>query len=109
MPIQRVATVIRDEHGHVQILIVNQELYYGASLDHSVINPNQTRHFGIPVSDNPYDSERDFGINHDDQFIPFKSEGSTVFFKYFVPTDAEINTCRIWFSQIVKSSGTCME
>ena len=44
------------------------------------------------MSDNPYDSGRDLGIDHDDQFIPFKSEGSTVFFNSFVPTDADINT-----------------
>ena len=33
------------------------------------------------------------GIDHNYQFIPFKTEGSTVFFNYFVLTDAEINTC----------------
>ena len=45
------------------------------------------------MSDNPYHSGRDLGIDRDDQFIPFNIEGSTVFFNYFVPTDAEINTC----------------
>ena len=49
--------------------------------------------FRIPVSDNTYDPGRYFGIDHDNQFMPFKTEGSTVFFKYFVPTDVEINTC----------------
>ena len=56
------------------------------------------------MSDNPYDSGRDLGIDHDDQFIPFKSEGSTVFFNSFVPTNAEINTCRhmvLTYSEIV--------
>ena len=80
VPIARVATVICYEHIHLHILIFNQAIYLGAILDHSLINTNQISHFGIPVSDNPYDSERDFGINHDDQFIPFKSEVSTVFF-----------------------------
>ena len=79
VPIARVDTVIRDEHKHVHIPIVNQALYFGASLDHSLINSNQIRHFGILVSDNLYDSGQDSGINHDDQFIPFKTEGSTVF------------------------------
>ena len=63
-PIAILATVIRDERVRVHILIVNQALYLGASLD---------RHFGIPVSDNLYDSGRYFGIYHDNQFIPFKS------------------------------------
>ena len=92
MPISRVDTVICYEHGHVHILIVKQALYFGESLYHSIINPNQRRNFGIPVSDNPYDSGQDFGIDREDQFIPFNTEGSTVFFNYFVPTDAEINT-----------------
>ena len=83
--------VVRYEHGCVNILIVNQALYFGASLDHSLINTNQIRNFGIPVSDNPYDSGRSFGIDHEDQFIPFKTEGSN-FFNYFLPTDDEITT-----------------
>ena len=82
-PIARVDTGIRDKHGHVHILIVNQALYFGEILDHSLINPNQIRHFRIPVSENPYDSVRDLCINHDDQFIPFKTEGSTVCFQLF--------------------------
>ena len=40
-----------------------------------------------------YESGHDYSIDHDDQFIPFKSEGSTLFFNYFVPTYSEINTC----------------
>ena len=72
VPIARVATVISNEHGRVHILIVNKSLYLGASLEHSLININQIRHFGIPISDNTYDSGRYFGIDHEDQFIPFK-------------------------------------
>ena len=67
VPIERVATGICDEHKRVHILIINQALYFGASLDHSLINPNQIKHFGIRVSNNPFDSGRDFGIDHDDQ------------------------------------------
>ena len=64
VPIARVSTGLRDEHGHMYIIIVNQALCFGAILDHSLINPNQIRNFGIPVSDNLYDSGRYFGINH---------------------------------------------
>ena len=73
--IARVATLIRDEHRRVRIMIVIQTLYSVAILDHSLINSNQIRNFGIPVSDYPNDSGRYFGINHDDQFIPFNLEG----------------------------------
>ena len=75
VPIARVATVISNEHGRVHILIVNKSLYFGTSLDHLFINLNQIRNFGIPVSENPYDSGQDFGINHNNQLIPIKSEG----------------------------------
>ena len=93
VPIERVATGIRDEHGRMHILILNKALYFGAILDHPLINPNQIRRFGIPMSDNPYDSGRYVGIYHEEQFIPFKTYSSTVFFNYFVPTDADINAC----------------
>ena len=44
------------------------------------------------MSGNPYDSGKDFGINHDNKFIPFKSEVSTVFSITFLQKGAEINT-----------------
>ena len=59
VPISRVAIEIRDEHGHLHILIFNQALYFGSSLYHSLINTNQIRHFGILVSENSYDSGQD--------------------------------------------------
>ena len=45
------------------------------------------------MSENLYDSGQEFGINHEEHFIPFKTEGSTTFFNYFVLMDADINTC----------------
>ena len=83
VPIARLATGTHDKNGNVHILIVNQALYFGASLDHSLINPNQIRHFRILVSDNLYDSGQYLGIDHDNQLIPFKTEGSTVCFQIF--------------------------
>ena len=56
VPVARVARGIHNENRSVHIMIVNQALYFGASLEHSPIKPNQIRHLGIPVSDNPYDS-----------------------------------------------------
>ena len=50
VPIARLATGIRDEHRRVNILVVNKSLYFGESLYHSFINPNQIRNFGVPVS-----------------------------------------------------------
>ena len=90
VPMAQVATAFRDEHGATNILIINEALYFGPEMDHSLINPNQIRHHGIPVSDDAYDGGRQFGIDHVDIFILFDTEGSTVFFDSHVPTDREL-------------------
>ena len=58
VPIARVATAYCDGSGITYILVINEALFFGTSMDHSLINPNQICHNGIPVSDNPYDSGR---------------------------------------------------
>lgn len=75
-------------------LIINEALYFGPQMDHSLVNPNQIRAYGIDVSDNPFDRNRDFGIQHEECFIPFTTEGSTVYFDTFVTTDYQIETLR---------------
>ena len=35
--------------GQTYILIINEGLYYGNKMDHSLINPNQIRDYGIPL------------------------------------------------------------
>jgi hypothetical protein len=62
-------------------------------MDHSLINPNQIRANGIPVSDNPFDVDRPFGIDHEDLFVPFQAKGATVFFTTSVPSDDELDSC----------------
>ena len=91
VPVATVVTAYRDNNGLIFILIIHEALYFGAQLDHSLINPNQIRHYGIPVSDDPYDSTQQFGINHPDVFIPFCTEGCTVFFDTFAPNGNEID------------------
>ena len=41
--------------GQTYILVINEGLYYGNKMDHSLINPNQIRDYGIPLWDNAYD------------------------------------------------------
>jgi hypothetical protein len=47
VPIVSGATVVDLEDGSSFILILNESLYYGTKLDHSLINPNQLRHESI--------------------------------------------------------------
>ena len=58
IPIVSGATAWRDKTNEVYILVFNESLYYGTQLDHSLINPNQVRAFGIDFWDNPFDKER---------------------------------------------------
>ena len=91
IPICQAASLWTAEDGRKYILIVNEGLFFGQQLDHSLINPNQARHYGIPVSDNPYDRDKPFGIDHEDVFIPFQTQGSKVYFDTCIPTNDELN------------------
>ena len=67
--------------GVTVILRFNQVLWYGKRMKMSLINPNQLRHFGIAVSDDPTDKTRPFGIVTEDQEIPFQMDGTPVYFE----------------------------
>jgi len=95
IPVARCATAYtHPATGTTYILVFNEALYFGKSMDHSLINPNQVRSFGIPVSDNPFDTGRPFGIDHEDLFVSFRTEGSTVCFDTRVPSDDELESCK---------------
>ena len=56
VPIVQAATGFTSANGRNYIVIFNEALYM-PNLDHSLINPNQLRHFHATVRDNPYDPE----------------------------------------------------
>ena len=63
--------------GDTFILVFNNALYHGDKLDHSLINPNQVRAYGIPVWDNPFDHARGMSIDVDDSLcIPLHPVGT---------------------------------
>ena len=95
IPIVTTATAwTNPESGETLVLDFNQLLWFGNDMKNSLINPNQLRHFGRSVCDDPTDPNREFGIEIDDQFIPFQMEGTTIYFKTRVPTDKELDECR---------------
>ena len=47
----------------------NEVLWFGTSMDHLLINPNQIRMEGIPVSDDPFDENKNVGIDHKNVFM----------------------------------------
>jgi hypothetical protein len=94
IPVATVATAWDEPTtGQTYILVIHQALYFGAQLDHSLINPNQIRVTGILVCDDPYDRHRHLGINLGNLHIPFQSEGNTIYFLSRVPTSQELEDC----------------
>ena len=76
------------------ILIVNEGLYFGTKLDHSLFNPNQIKSYKIPVWDNPFDDMRpEMGIDLGSYFVPFQSKGTKIRFKSRSPTERELAEC----------------
>lgn len=96
IPIVTGATAVQNrETGEVFILVINQGLYFGDQMDHSLINPNQIRHNGLIVNDNPYDKKLELGI-HDDEhklIIPFETQGTIMFANTRTPTQYELENC----------------
>ena len=93
IPVGTVATAYRAESGTVYVLIIHEALFFGMSMDHSLINPNQIRHNGTPVCDNPFDNNNVLGIDHPDVFIPFVTQGAAIFFESYVPSDEDLIEC----------------
>ncbi|KAG7369925.1 reverse transcriptase RNA-dependent DNA polymerase [Nitzschia inconspicua] len=89
VPVVRMSTVWSDpDSSEDYLLVMDQCLWFGQLLKHSLINPNQIRDYGHPVHDDPYRHEV-FGIETDKAFIPFDTTGTIVHFTSRVPTDWE--------------------
>ena len=82
------------ETGATCILVFHESLCYGNKLDHTLINPNQTRHNGIDYWDNPYDKHHNLSIEIDKgPIIDLYLQGTKVIFESRVPTSNELATC----------------
>ena len=80
--------------GETYIIVVNEALYYGTKLDHSLINPNQIRAFGLSFWDNPFDTEKGLCIDLDDvTTIQLKTKGTKIFFETRAPSERELRDC----------------
>jgi len=95
VPIVTACTVWTDQNSGKEYLLVGEQfLWFGSSLEHSLINPNQLRANYLKVQDNPF--EPDAGISgntndDDDVFIPFDTTGTIVSFESRVPTEFEVS------------------
>ena len=95
VPIVTGATAVTSQiTGETLILFFNEIIWMGAQLDHSLINPNQLRHHGIIVQDNPYADTSMHLASHNNEFImPMQAEGTTIFFDSRTQTNYKLANC----------------
>ncbi len=66
----------------------------GEQMEHTLINPNQLRSYGITVQDNPFDTAPIFIATEDSEFsLPLTSKGTVIGVATRTPTDQELQTC----------------
>jgi hypothetical protein len=80
--------------GPEYLLVGDQMLWFRSQMDNSLINPNQICEYGIPVYDDPF-SQSQFDIDCNDDFIPFNTMGTIVYFESCVPMDWETHNLPI--------------
>lgn len=95
VPIVLGATAFDDPRtGQTYILIINEGLYYGNKLDHSLSNPNQLRSYGIPFWDNPFDKDKGLHIEASDELtINLSVRGTKIYFESRSPSQRELQSC----------------
>ena len=81
VPIVHAATAWQSPHsGQTYILAFNECLWMGDKMDHSLINPNQLRHFGTIVQDNPMSPKPLSIITEDKEFcMELRMDGTIVY------------------------------
>jgi len=89
------ATAVDMDSGEAIILEFGQGLWFGDRLNHSLINPNQCRSYGISVCDDPTDQNRDISMElPENYFLPFQMRGTTYCFESRSPDIDELDSCR---------------
>ena len=81
--------------GHPIMLIMNETLYFGDKLPHSLINPNQLRANGLKVEDCPKQFDRTSShsifVPDEDLTIPLQLSGVISRFHTYKPSKSDLN------------------
>ena len=92
VPIVQAATGYTSKSGRNYILIMNEALSM-PSLDHSLWNPNQMRHHGVDVQDNPFSNEPMHISSSDGSLVAcLQNEGTTIYINTWTPTDSDLES-----------------
>ena len=102
IPVATVATAYDDPvTQETYVLVFFEALYFGDTMEHSLVSPMQLRHNGLRVDQTPrqYDANSNHGItfpkdDEHDLFIPFHLHGCISYFSSRLPTDSEMERCR---------------
>jgi hypothetical protein len=90
VPVVTAATGYTSASGLNYILIFPEALHM-PQMDHSLFNPNQLRHFGTMVQDNPYAGTLMTITTGDNQFTAcLETEGIDIYLNTWVPSDADL-------------------
>ena len=76
--------------GTAYLLIFHESLWMGDKLDHTLVNPNQLRAYGVNVQDNPFDA-KPLSITTDDASVELYSEGTIICGDTWTPTESELS------------------
>ena len=95
VPIVTAATAWQSpSSGQTYILVFNEALWMGDTMDSSLINPNQLRHFGTYVQDNPSSAQPLFIMTEDLEFsMNLSMAGTIIYADTHTPTSHELATC----------------
>jgi hypothetical protein len=98
VPIGTIATAWVDQKtSEVIVLVMNEALYFGNCLNHTLICPNQLRSFGIVVDDTPKQfslkSTHSIEMPGDNLTIPLEMNGVVSYFSSHKPSKDELENC----------------
>jgi len=81
------------ETGADYILVVNQALMFTATLDHTLLNPNQIWMDGHSLCDDPWGQHRSLGIKttEKENFIKFHTKGTIIYFDSVTPSMEDLS------------------
>ena len=77
VPIATVATLVTDAAGQQCILVINEALWFGPTMKHSLISTNQVRSYDVHLWDNPCDPVHCPAIHNTttDRLVPLEMDG----------------------------------
>ena len=80
--------------GQVYILVLNEAIWMGDHMDDTLINPNQLRHHGVKVQDDPTSSYPLSIVTEDNEFcMELTMDGTIVHVQTFTPSDNDLKNC----------------